>query len=91
MTDPSIASDYWDGAYASGEQALSWFAPSAAVSLCLITAADVATNPAVIDIGGGTSRLVDSLPSSTYWNRFAGLPRPCTPARSERIEHPVPG
>lgn len=61
MTDPSTTTAHWDGAYARGEQALSWYAPSAAVSVRLITAANVATSAAVIDIGGGTSRLVDAL------------------------------
>ncbi len=61
MTDPSTTTTHWDGAYARGEQTLSWYAPNAAVSLRLITAANVATSAAVIDIGGGTSRLVDAL------------------------------
>jgi predicted RNA methylase len=61
VTDPSTTTVHWEGAYARGEQALSWYTPSAAVSLRLITAANVATSAAVIDIGGGTSRLVDAL------------------------------
>lgn len=61
MTDPSTTTAHWDAAYAGGEQTLSWYAPSAAVSVRLITAANVATSAAVIDIGGGTSRLVDAL------------------------------
>jgi len=60
VTDPSTTT-HWDGAYARGEQTLSWYAPSATVSVRLITAANVASNAAVIDIGGGTSRLVDAL------------------------------
>lgn len=57
--NPSTTTAHWGDAYARGEQALSWYAPNAAVSLRLITAAKVATSAAVIDIGG-TSRLVDA-------------------------------
>lgn len=61
MTDPSTTTAHWDGAYARGEQTLSWYAPSAAGSVRLINAADVPSSAAVIDIGGGTCRLIDAL------------------------------
>jgi ubiquinone/menaquinone biosynthesis C-methylase UbiE len=53
---------HWENVYTKkGENEVSWFQASPAQSLELI--AEVGANPdtAIIDIGGGTSRLVDSL------------------------------
>jgi hypothetical protein len=52
----------WDEVYESrGELAVSWFQPTPAVSLELIGSLDVPRDAAVIDVGGGTSSLVDRL------------------------------
>ena len=53
---------HWDGVYAQkAEDAVSWFQPRAAISLALIQAAGLSKNDAIIDVGGGASRLVDAL------------------------------
>ncbi len=43
------------------ESAVSWFEPHPALSLALIEAAGVGPEDAIIDVGGGASRLVDAL------------------------------
>lgn len=58
-TDPP--SSHWDHVYATkADDSVSWFEPSPAFSLELIEAAGIGLG-AVIDIGGGASRLVDAL------------------------------
>ena len=53
---------HWQGVYSSkAEDAVSWFEESPAVSLALLDAAGLETSHAVVDIGGGASRLVDAL------------------------------
>ncbi len=53
---------HWSRVYASSdEQAVSWFAPTPAVSLELLDAVGVGPDRSVIDIGAGASRLVDAL------------------------------
>src|SRR5262245_29821388 len=53
---------HWENVYATkGENEVSWFQESPAISLDLISAAGAKSNSAIIDIGGGASRLVDSL------------------------------
>lgn len=52
---------HWDGAYAQGETTRSWFETEPAMSLRMIDAAGVEATASVVDVGGGTSRLVDSL------------------------------
>jgi SAM-dependent methyltransferase len=55
-------SEHWDRVYTEREpRGLSWYEPTPAVSLELITALGVPQDAAVIDIGGGTSTLVDEL------------------------------
>ena len=53
---------HWDNIYRTkGESEVSWFEQSPALSLDLIRATGVDSKAAVIDIGGGASRLVDAL------------------------------
>jgi SAM-dependent methyltransferase len=53
---------HWENVYTTkGEDEVSWFQQSAAPSLDLIVQAGATPESAIIDIGGGASRLVDSL------------------------------
>jgi SAM-dependent methyltransferase len=53
---------HWQNVYTSkGEHEVSWFEENPAVSLELIGRAGANPNSAIIDIGGGASRLVDAL------------------------------
>jgi trans-aconitate methyltransferase len=60
VPDPELTA-HWDGAYAQGETTRSWFETEPLMSLRMIDAAGVQTTAGVVDIGGGTSRLVDHL------------------------------
>jgi trans-aconitate methyltransferase len=61
MTDATVKS-HWETVYATkAENEVSWFQEDPALSLALIDLARPAPDSAIIDIGGGTSRLVDSL------------------------------
>lgn len=60
MPDTELTA-HWDGAYAQGETTRSWFETEPVMSLRMIDAAGVDTTAGVVDIGGGTSRLVDHL------------------------------
>ena len=54
--------EHWDHRYEiTGIDQVSWFEPEPTVSLELFEAAGVSADDAVIDIGGGASRLVDRL------------------------------
>jgi len=58
---------HWDNVYGiKGEREVSWFQESPAPSLELIALAGATPSSAVIDIGGGASRLVDSLLAQGY-------------------------
>ncbi len=58
---------HWDHAYATKrETEVSWFEPEARLSLGLIKANSASTADAVIDIGGGASRLVDAVLEAGY-------------------------
>jgi SAM-dependent methyltransferase len=58
-TDPR---SHWENVYKSkGERDVSWFEESPAISLDLIRATAVTPDASIIDIGGGASRLVDTL------------------------------
>ncbi|MHB0772118.1 class I SAM-dependent methyltransferase [Bradyrhizobium sp. 5.13L] len=58
----SDRSTHWDHVYASkGEAEVSWYQDSPATSLEMIRAATPNLRAAIIDIGGGASRLVDAL------------------------------
>jgi SAM-dependent methyltransferase len=53
---------HWDTVYATkGEAEVSWFQDSPTISLDMIRAANPDRAAAIIDIGGGASRLVDGL------------------------------
>jgi SAM-dependent methyltransferase len=53
---------HWEGVYTKkGENEVSWFQENPAASLELIAQVDATAASAIIDIGGGASRLVDHL------------------------------
>lgn len=59
--------DHWENVYASkGENQVSWFQETPAISLELIGLAGAVPGSGIIDIGGGASRLVDCLVSRGY-------------------------
>jgi SAM-dependent methyltransferase len=63
----SDRSTHWDNVYATkGETEVSWFQDNPAISLDMIRAANPDHAAAIIDIGGGASRLVDSLVREGY-------------------------
>jgi SAM-dependent methyltransferase len=54
--------EHWDSVYRTkGEQDVSWFETFPAMSLEMIEAAGLTPDTCVIDVGGGQSRLIDSL------------------------------
>ncbi len=58
---------HWDNVYATkGEAEVSWFQDNPAISLDMIRAANPDHRAAIIDIGGGASRLVDALLQDGY-------------------------
>ena len=58
---------HWEAVYEQkGETEVSWFQESPELSLELITALAPATGAAIIDVGGGASRLVDELMMRGY-------------------------
>ncbi len=60
-------STHWDNVYATkGEAEVSWYQDSPAISLEMIRAASPDHRAGIIDIGGGASRLVDSLLHDGY-------------------------
>ena len=53
---------HWENVYRTkGENEVSWFQESPTISLDLIRATGVAADASILDVGGGTSRLVDAL------------------------------
>lgn len=63
----SDRSTHWDNVYATkGETEVSWFQDSPETSLAMIRAASPDHRAAIIDIGGGASRLVDALLQGGY-------------------------
>jgi trans-aconitate methyltransferase len=63
----SERSAHWEKVYASkGETEVSWYQDSPAISLDMIRTANPDRNAAIIDIGGGASRLVDALLEAGY-------------------------
>ena len=63
----SDRSTHWDHVYATkGEAEVSWYQDSPATSLAMIRAAGADRDTAIIDIGGGASRLVDALLQDGY-------------------------
>jgi SAM-dependent methyltransferase len=60
-------SEHWEGVYRTkGEREVSWFQETPAISLQLIRAAGATPHSAIVDIGGGASRLVDALVDGGY-------------------------
>jgi SAM-dependent methyltransferase len=58
---------HWDDVYAGkGANQLSWFEQRPAVSLDFIAATGATPRSAIIDVGGGASRLVDCLVAAGY-------------------------
>jgi hypothetical protein len=57
---------HWDHIYAKPENEVSWYQENPAVSLELIRAAGTPQAAAIIDVGGGASRLVDALLAEGY-------------------------
>jgi SAM-dependent methyltransferase len=63
----SDRSSHWETVYATkGENQVSWFQESPAISLALIKATQATKDAAIIDIGGGASRLADALLHEGY-------------------------
>lgn len=63
----SDRSTHWQNVYATkGEAEVSWFQDSPTISLDMIRAAHPDHRAAIIDIGGGASRLVDALWQDGY-------------------------
>lgn len=63
----SDRSTHWDKVYATkGEAEVSWFQDGPTISLDMIRAANPDHRAAIIDVGGGASRLVDALLQDGY-------------------------
>lgn len=61
--------DHWQNVYVSkGENEVSWFQEKPAASLELIGRAGATPTSAIIDVGGGASRLVDALVEAGFQN-----------------------
>ncbi|MET3901336.1 SAM-dependent methyltransferase [Devosia sp. UYZn731] len=59
---PTERTSHWDKVYSTkGENEVSWFEDSPELSLALLDEAGLTPAAAIIDIGGGASRLVDTL------------------------------
>ena len=59
--------DHWENVYKNkGETEVSWFQETPAPTLELLALIGATSRTAVIDVGGGASRLVDSLVSQGY-------------------------
>jgi SAM-dependent methyltransferase len=58
---------HWENVYRTkGEREVSWFQQTPSISLALIRSAGATHQSAVVDIGGGASRLVDALVDEGY-------------------------
>jgi SAM-dependent methyltransferase len=66
MNEPN-RSAHWENVYRTkGEREVSWFQETPSISLELIRSAGATRHSDVVDIGGGASRLVDSLVDEGY-------------------------
>jgi trans-aconitate methyltransferase len=66
-TDPVARASHWDSIYTgTGDTGLSWYQAHPSVSLELIDALGIPSTAAIIDVGGGTSLLVDNLLARGY-------------------------
>ena len=65
MVDPADTfsrADHWDGRYlTTGSANVSWYTPDMSVSFELLRLAGTSSTSSVVDVGGGTSVLVDRL------------------------------
>jgi SAM-dependent methyltransferase len=61
MTSSSGTAEHWDRTYRLGETNRSWFQPAPEPSLRVLDAMGVSPAMSVIDVGGGSSRVVDAL------------------------------
>lgn len=60
---------HWNGVYESkAENEVSWFQETAATSLELLSFPGISRESAILDVGGGASRLVDTLLDNGYTN-----------------------
>ncbi|WP_319799159.1 class I SAM-dependent methyltransferase, partial [Nitrobacter sp.] len=67
--DTEHRQEHWQRAYqAKPEQQVSWYQDSPEPSLALVTAAAASLTSSIIDIGGGTSHLVDHLVKRGFRN-----------------------
>src|SRR6267154_4918661 len=58
---------HWENVYRTkGEQEVSWFQETPSISLELIRSVGATRHSAIVDIGGGASRLVDALVDEGY-------------------------
>ena len=65
MTTPRHS--HWENVYTTKtEEEVSWFQENPSTSVDLIRATEVPKNAAIVDIGGGSSRLVDALLQDGY-------------------------
>ena len=64
-----MSQQHWENVYTSkSSELLSWYQDQPTVSLKLIEASGIAKNEPIIDVGGGASRLVDTLLSRKFNN-----------------------
>jgi trans-aconitate methyltransferase len=61
MTGQVQAASHWDEAYAQGDDTRSWFEEHPRMSLRMLDAAGASAVDALIDVGGGASRLAGAL------------------------------
>jgi SAM-dependent methyltransferase len=65
--DDSNRTAHWENVYRSrGEREVSWFQETPSISLELMRLAAATRHSAIVDIGGGASRLVDALVDEGY-------------------------
>ena len=75
---------HWQNVYATkAEKEVSWFQESPAQSLDLIADTGISTDASIIDVGGGASRLVDSLFEKGF-RRVAYSTFPQRPSRKRK-------
>lgn len=93
MPEPRAA--HWDGVYETSDPTrVSWYEPRPAVSLRLIQGAGLEADAPILDVGGGTSTLVDELLDAGHSSvgvldvseRALNLARARLGARAERVE-----
>src|ERR1700676_2001427 len=65
--DDANRTAHWENVYQTkGEREVSWFEETPSISLELIRSAGATRRSAIVDIGGGASRLVDALVDEGY-------------------------